>query len=952
VAIPLLKTKLYIPPVRPGLVSRPRLVERLNEGLRLGRKLALISAPAGFGKTTLLSEWIASCTRDTRIAWLSLDKGDNDLSQFLTSLVAAIQSIDPKLGEGAWAMMQSPQPPAAEPVLITLINELMERPGSGGQVAPVVLVLDDYHEVTAEPVHDALVYLLDRLPPQMHVLIATRVDPPWPLGRLRARREMTELRAGDLRFAPEETARFLNDVMGLGLSAEDMAALDRRTEGWIAGLQMAALSMRGRDAARTEVFIRTFSGSHRYVLDYLMEEVLDRQEDEIRVFLLQTSILKRLTAPLCDAVLAGEGRGASPPQSDSQTILAWLERANLFLAPLDDERRWYRYHPLFADLLRRRLQDTYPEQVSEAHLRASAWYEGQGSITEAISHALEAADDVRAAYLVERYSGQAFRHGEFRQHRRWVEALPEETVRSRPLLCMGRAWALADDPDATDRAVWWMERALALSATNPCAFDDPDSAYRTDHELISEDARLFHISIARRQADPEEVVALCLEALEALPEQTPPMQTPPAQTLGEEAAFSRGIITFWLAQAYGQLNDREAAERAYAQAEQLGLAVEGHLVALAVAGAQAGDALDRGDLHAVARICRETIASLIQPAERAGERVPGACYAYVGLGSTLVEWNELREAEPLLVQGVELAERVVEPRVQVEGCCALARLHWMQGNYEEAHAWMDKALQACRWDPSYLHALRARIWLAQAEGDDRWLDRAVQWADERVLADPGEYSWELQSLVRVRLAQYRARGEPDLTPVLAVLDGHLEAPAATSSGWQVEVLTLKALLLQALGRAEEAMPPLARALAVAEETGRVLAFLEHGSPMVALLHEAVRQGVEASYARQILAAFEAIGRAGVRLAPERLSPEGTPSAQAALADINHPVEPLSERELEVLRLLRSALPQREIAEELYISINTVRSHVKHIYAKLGVHSRLEAVERAEELGLL
>jgi LuxR family maltose regulon positive regulatory protein len=941
-AVPLLKTKLYIPPVRPGLVSRPRLVERLDEGLRTGRKLTLISAPAGFGKTTLLSEWIAGCTGDVCIAWVSLDKRDNDPICFLTYLVAAVQAIQPDLGEGAWTIIQSPQPPAAEMVLTALINDLADRARPGRQVTPVVLVLDDCHEVTAEPVHDALVFLLDHLPPQMHVVMATRVDPPWPLGRLRARQEMTELRAGDLRFTPEETARFLNDVMRLGLSVEDMAALDRRTEGWIAGLQMAALSMRGRDAARAEAFIQAFSGSHRYVLDYLMEEVLDRQEDEIRAFLLQTSILDRLTAPLCDAVLAGEAHGASHSQSDSQAILTWLERTNLFLVPLDDERCWYRYHPLFADLLRRRLQDTYPEQVSENHLRASAWYEGQGSITDAISHALEAADDVRAAYLVERYSGQAFRYGEFSQHRRWVEALPEETVRSRPLLCMGRAWALADDPDATDRAVWWMERALALSATNPRVFDDPDSTYRTDHELISENARLFHISSARRQADPEEVITLCLEALEALS----------GQTLGEEAAFSRGIVTFWLAQAYGQLNDRDAAERAFAQAEQLGLAVEGHLVALAVAGAQAGDAWDRGDLHAVARICRETIASLIQPAEQAGERVPGACYAYVGLGSTLVEWNELGQAEPLLVRGVELAERVVEPGVQVKGCCALARLHWMQGNYEEAHAWMDKALQACRWDPSYLHALRARIWLAQGVDDPRWLDTAVQWADERVLEDPGEYSWELQSLVRVRITQHRAHGEPDLMPVLAVLDGHLEAPAAMSSGWLVEVLTLKALLLQALGRTEEAMPPLARALAIAEETGRVLAFLEHGSPMVDLLHEAVRQGVEASYARQILTAFEARGRAEVRQAEGRPSPAAIPSAQAALADTDHPIEPLSERELEVLRLLRSTLPQREIADTLYISINTVRSHVKHIYAKLGVHARIEAVARAEELGLL
>jgi LuxR family maltose regulon positive regulatory protein len=911
--VPLLKTKLYIPPVRPGLVSRPRLVERLDEGLYAGHKLTLISAPAGFGKTTLLSEWMADYTGDTRVAWVSLDKEDNDLSQFLTYLVAAIRTVEPGLSDEAMAMMQSPRTPAAQTVLATVINGLAERAG------PVVLVLDDCHHITADPVHDALLFLLDHLPPHVHLVIATRTDPPWPLARLRSRQEMTELRAGDLRFTPEETACFLNDVMGLGLSAEDVTALDRRTEGWIAGLQMAALSMRGRDD--TEAFIQAFSGSHRYILDYLVEEVLDRQEDEIQAFLLQTSVLDRLTAPLCDAVLAGEAGDASQTPSDSQAVLTHLERANLFLIPLDDERRWYRYHHLFADLLRRRFERMYPEQLAQNHVRASAWYESQGSIYEAVSHALAAADDDQAAYLVERYGGQALRHGELVRVGRWVDALPEEMVRSRPLLCMVRAWTLVGDPDATGSAVSWLERALALSTANPRPLSSPNSAYRTDNETISASARLFHIAIASH-ADPEKVVALCLEALESLS-----AQALAAGTLSEDDAYARGFVTFYLAQAYRRLGNREAAAQALAQAREHGLAADGHAVALAAAGMQAVEAWEQGDLHAVARICRETMASLVQPAEQAGERVPPhACLVYALLGGTLVEWNALEEAEPLLIRGVELAERALDQHAQVNSCRDLARLHWMQGDFQTAHTWMDRAVEACPWDRGYLHALRARIWLSQAEGDLRWLEKAIQWADGCVLADPGEYSWELQSLIRVRIAQHRAYREPDLMPVLSVLDQHIEAPAATSSGWQVEVLTLKALLLQALGRMEEAMPPLARALAVAQATGRALTFLEHGSPMVELLREAVRREVETGYARRILIAFEAQGRVEKRQT-QQLSPEGMPSLQAAL------VEPLSARELQVLRLLRSTLSQLEIAEQLVLSIHTVRSHASHIYAK-------------------
>jgi LuxR family maltose regulon positive regulatory protein len=445
------------------------------------------------------------------------------------------------------------------------------------------------------------------------------------------------------------------------------------------------------------------------------------------------------------------------------------------VVPLDDQRRWYRYHHLFADLLRRQFERLYPEQVAESHLRASAWHEGQGSISEAISYALAAGDQERAVYLVERYSGQAARRGEVWQGRSWLETLPEELVRSRPLLCMRRAWALADDPDATQRAAWWMERAIELSASNPRPLIDPDSVYDTDHELIRDFARVFQIgAIAKRQSDPEKLVDLCLEVLETLPE----------ETQSTRATFARGLVTFRLAQAYRQLHDRDAAERALERARQLGLAAEGYLVALVVAEEQTSEAWERGDLHAVSKICRETMVSLIQPAERAGERVPGACHAYVGLGRTLLEWNKLGQAEPLLTRGIELAEQFADPGMRMDGCCELARLHWIQRDCQGAHAWMDKALQAWHWDPAHLCALRARIWLAQAEDDPRYLDRAIAWADGRALEDPGDDSPELQSLVRVRLAQYRACGEPDLAPVLAVLDEHLGL-SLPSSGWEV-----------------------------------------------------------------------------------------------------------------------------------------------------------------------
>ena len=483
---PILQTKLYIPPIRPGLVPRPRLTERLNGGL--SRKLTLVSAPAGFGKTTLASEWLAGCAQPA--AWLSLDEGDNDPARFLVYLITSLRTLvlpvppvpgasegigiegaAADLGEGALSALQSPQAPLVEAVLSTLINDVAAIPTA------FVLVIDDYHLIDAQPVHEAVTFLLEHLPPQMHLVIASREDPPLPLARLRARDQLIELRATDLRFASSEAAEFLNRVMGLGLSTEDVAALEARTEGWIAGLQLAAISMQGRNDTAT--LIESFTGSHRFILDYLVEEVLEQQSESIQTFLLQTTVLDRLTGSLCDALL---GKGAEEQQSkkasDSaasrvpspsapgQEILEHLERSNLFVLPLDQERRWYRYHHLFADLLRRRLHQTQPEQLPGLHGRASVWYEQNGFVDEAIEHALRAEDFERAADLVEARAETLWGRGEQFRLLGWLEALPAEQVASRPLLCIFHAWGLfaSGQQRAAERSLQAAEQALEPTA--------------------------------------------------------------------------------------------------------------------------------------------------------------------------------------------------------------------------------------------------------------------------------------------------------------------------------------------------------------------------------------------------------------------------------------------------------------------------------------------------------
>ena len=934
---PLLSTKLHIPPVGRGQVRRPRLLEQLDVGLG-GSKLTLVSAPAGFGKTTLVSEWVHRLEADRdappRVVWLALDEGDNDPVRFWRYVIAALQETGCTI-QDTLAVWGTPSH-SDQVLLASLINDI---------VAAVtdrewMLVLDDYHLVKTTSIHDGIEYLLDHIPAALHLVIITREDPPLFLSRLRGRGQLVEIRAADLRFTPQETTAFLNVSMGLDLAAQEVSALEDRTEGWIVGLQMAALSLRGQSDVDQKAFVAAFAGDDRYVADYLVDEVLRGQPSHIQHFLVETSMLDRLCGPLCDAVLGQEQDGQEEPEqsaffdqraSPSQAILEDLFESNLFIVPLDNRRYWFRYHQLFAGLLCDRLESISPERIAQNHRRASLWHEKQGFVAEAISHALAAGMDERTISLVERHSESAIRRGENWQQRQWIEALPIETIRSRPLLCLAWAWALMFDPYATEREpLPWIERALELSSANPRLLDEPDGAYRTDYELIRGNAYAFRIGEMRRQGgQPQEVVAACLEALTALP---------------KEAMFARGILTLWLADAYDQLSEGDAAKEALAQAAQFGLAADGKLIALVIAGVQVRNAWAQGDLHTVTSVCRQTLSSVVRPAEEAGERLPYACHLYAGLGRTLLSWNDLEQAEPLLLKAAELAQLAMQPDVQVDCCRDLAVLNWVQVNYQEAHAWMDRAMEACPGETDFLYALRARIWLAQAENDPHWLDRAIRWADGRVLEDPGDYSWELQSLVRVRIAQYCAYGKPDLVPVLAVLDEHLEVTALDSSGWRVQVLAIRALLLQALGRTREALHSLEGSLEVAAATGRVTVFLEHGLPMYKLLREAERRNTVVDHTRRILAAFEVRGRAGT--VGSQLFPQQATVRESAL------IEPLSEREQEVLRLLATALSGPEIADRLAISISTFRSHTKSIYGKLDAHSRLDAVARAEALHLL
>src|SRR3989440_877270 len=903
---PILATKLYLPRLRPNVVSRPRLLERLNEGLH--RKLTLIAAPAGFGKTTLVSEWVAFIERPrTRTAWLSLDEGENDPARFLAYLVAALQTIAATLGEGVLGALQSPQPPPTEAILMALLNEITTLPDN------FVLVLDDYHVIDAKPVDIALTYLVEHLPPQMHLVIATREDPQFPLARLRARSHLTELRAADLRFTASEAAAFLNQVMGLSLSTADIAALEDHTEGWIAGLQLAALSMQGHhDVA---AFIRAFAGDHRYIVDYLVEEVLQRQPEPVRSFLLQTSILDRLSGPLCDAVTG---------QEEGNARLEALERGNFFVVPLDDRRLWYRYHHLFAEVLSAQLLAEEPDQVATLHRRASAWYEQHGSTVDAIRHALAAFDFGRAADLVELAVPAMARSRQEATVLGWLKALPDELVRARPVLSVHYAGALLlhgvlEGVEARLRdAEQWLDTKTdrGSSALAPAAemVVVDEAEFRGLPGMIA----VYRAAIALALGNVADTVTYARRALDLVP---------------EDDHHRRGSAAGFLGLAYWTRGDLEAAHRSYAECMAL-VQRSGHLSdAIGCSLALADIRISQGRL----REAMSTYERGLQLATEQGAHVlRGAADMHVGMSELHLERDDLNAATQHLLRSKELGELAGLPQNRYRWRVAMARIREAEGDLAGALDLLGEAerLYVSDFFPYVrpIAALVTRVWVAQGR-----LGEAIGWARERGLSVSDDLSYlrefEHITLARVLLARSKSdRADRSIREAMGLLEHLLQAAEeGKRTGSVIEILVLQALANLLQGDIPAALVPLQQALSLAEPEGYVRMFVDEGPPMALLLEAAAKHGIAPNYVRHLLTAF---GSAEDR----------TPVKQGL-------IEPLSERELEVLRLLATGLNGPEIARELVVSLNTMRTHTKNIYSKLGVNDRRAAVHRAKELDL-
>jgi LuxR family maltose regulon positive regulatory protein len=926
---PLLRTKLHVPPVRHRLVPRPRLVGRLHTVLAtrggLRRTLTLISAPAGFGKTTLLSECAAH--RGPPVAWLSLDERDNDATLFWSYLIVALQTLYDDLGATVMQLLQTPRGLPNKALLGQLLNQIAEIP------EPFALILDDLHVITNPQIHETLIFFLENLPAQMHLVASSRADPPWPLARWRARGQVVEIRTDDLRFTPAETAAFLNDAMGLDLVPEDVATLGTRTEGWIVGLQLAALALQGtgsRQGRDPRSFVRTFSGSHRYILDYLVEEVLDHQTPEIQEFLLQTSILDRLTASLCNAVRFGLAEASSrsrrtdarsgdptPPtvsrERDSQTILEQLEQANLFLIPLDDERCWYRYHRLFADLLQSRLEQEYREHVPTLHIQAGAWCEEQGLISEAVRHALAAGDVDAVARMAKQNTLATMDHAELATLVGSIDALPGDVVDSRPWLCITHAWALvfAGQLDAVEPRLESTETTLDALGHTERAEGPALSTAEAQH--IAGHIAAVRAYVAALRGDMTCAAEFARKALDQLPDEDMALRALSADLLSSGLRWS---------------GDLASADQVMDRAIAITQAAEDSLLVVEALCSLAAVQLAQGKLHKTAATCRDALQVADEHVERGGRQLPIAGSAHNQMSQVLREWNDLNGALHHARAGINLSGRWGWQEGLALGYRRLARALQAIGDADGAHEAIQKARQAAsglsQWFGAHMAAHEARLWLAQGD-----LAPAYHWEQESGLRADDEPSYQSVDEYSVLVRAFIAQGRLDeasrlLTRLVEVTE------AAGAMGYLIESLVLRALALQAQGKYEQALAALERALIIAEPEGYVRTFVDEGPQLAHLLRRAVVQGIAVDYAGSLLAAL----------------------ADEAAAVPTPLVEPLSPRETEVLRLLTTHLSHAEMAEELVVSLNTLRSHVKSIYSKLDVHSRMEAVERATELGLL
>lgn len=906
---PMIATKLYVPRLRSGLVARPRLSERLRRGA--DSKLTLVSAPAGFGKTTLLAEWLgATSGGDRRVAWLSLDPADNEPASFWTGVVATLQSAVPGIGSAALELIAS-MPLPTEGVLTSVLNDL------AAALEDVWLVLDDYHLVGSHEVGNGMVFLLEHLPPHVHVVISTRADPDLPLSRWRAGGDLVEIRAAELRFTPEEAASYLNEVAGLDLAAADVAALEQRTEGWIAALQLAALSIQGRDDAAG--FIARFAGNDRYIVDYLVEEVLQHQPDPVRRFLLDTAVLERLTGPLCDAVTGRDGGG---------DMLTALERANLFIVPLDDSRQWYRYHHLFADVLRARLLSGQPERVPLLHQRASGWYERHGPAEDAVRHALAARDFDRAAYLMELAVPAIRRNRQDAVLLGWLKALPDAAVRRSPVLSVFCGFMLmaSGDLDGVEPRLDDAERALAAGPDGLA----PPWADTGELRTLPATIAVYRASLAQARGDVPGTSEHARRALElARPDDH----------------LARGAASGFLGLAAWATGDVPAALQTFSQA-----------VASLHAGGNLVDELSStvvlADMWLAAgrpSKARRLYQSALQLAGAHGESVVRATAdLHAGLSEIDRQAGDLGSARQHLEAAAGFVERATMTEGRYRWFVAMGLMAQAEDSPDEAIRFLDQAEQLYR--PAFfpdvrpISAMRARVWIVQGK-----VPEASEWARERGVAvtDGPRHLSEFDHLTLVRLLIARHRLDPGAGEVggaILLLDRLLEAAASSGrAGSVVEIRMLQALAHDAQGHRPQAREALGLAFAEAPEPDAyVRLFLDEGAPMMELLRDAARHGLAAAHASDH-ASDHASRLLGLGTSAE---------AHAPGPEQRPPSSSLSDRELQVLRLLGSDLSGPQMAGELFISHNTLRTHTKHIFTKLEVSNRRAAVRRARELGLM
>ena len=925
----MLATKLFSPTRRSELVTRPRLAELLNGTLRRGHRLTLVSAPAGFGKTTLLGDW---GTGQERVGWLSLDDGDNALPRFLAHVWAALSRTGLDI-ESEALEVPAAAPAALTPVVNEVVHAAQQRPDDH-----YLLVLDDYHVIEAPEVHEAVTFLLDHAPDHLHLLVATRSDPPLPLSRMRSRGQLTEVRAADLRFAPAEARAFLNEEMGLRLTDGDVQALAERTEGWIAGLQLAALSLRGV-SQRGEVsrFVAAFTGSNRFVIDYLVDEVLTRQSAKMRDFLLRTAVLDGLTGSLCDAVTDGIGGGQ---------VLEDLDRGNVFLVPLDAERSWYRYHHLFRDVLRARLVAERPQQVPVLHRAASGWYASRDMAADAVRHALAAGDHDRAAYLMESALPDMRRTRQDALLLDWMRSLPESVVRHSPVLNLISGWSrmMAGDLDGMERRLDDAEAALAAGAEDP----ELAAAWADTEDLRTAPAMLWVYRAALAQARGD-VPSTARHARRAL------------DLAGTQDHFVRGGAAGFLGLAAWAAGNVQEALSTFSQAVQ-SLHAAGNVVdELDSAVVLADMWIAAGRPSRARRLYEQALAT----ATGHGEPYPRATAdMHVGLAELDRELNDLDSAEAHLETARVLGERGSITENRHRWYVALARVSGARGDHATAADLIDQA-EALYRPGSYpdlrpLAAMRARVHIALGD-----LAAAEEWAHDHEVpaADDTTYLREYEHLtfLRLLLARYRRGmaagnhdGDPSLLSGAVALLSRLHAGAEPSRpGSLLEIGVLKALLQEAAGHPADALAELAQALARSPEPeGYVRLFLDEGAPMLALLRRAVSRAGEhdllRQHARRLLHAAAAPGQRSSPAPPTATAPtaDNRTNGQGVLVD------PLSDREVQVLRLLDSDLTGPQIARQLYVSLNTLRTHIKRIFTKLDVNNRASAVRRGHQLGLL